>query len=275
MQELEQLFRDSRVTRCRISDLKRSSTPGSRTSRPVSMSRILEAHHLNDRDARDIITKLGRLLDSPEEIIQMYCLRTLRWFLWASKDDKFVNEKDQDLMLQCVVPKALRMLSESQDKQLRGAASSLILALSEWESFYGKEFVKSLGIDVRTRMCAVLRQDIERLRWEQMHISDSLEKKRLLLNTLMARGPDQKFTNRKNLRGQSSVHNPLAPNGGINIATRQHQRNYQDKLKTAKTTASGGLLEAIVDPETNKYPDADDKASAKVHNPLTSKDPQS
>jgi len=56
---------------------------------------VFQYHFLNDENASAIIQSLSYLLDSPEERVQYHCLRALRWLLWASKDDKKKNEKDQ------------------------------------------------------------------------------------------------------------------------------------------------------------------------------------
>jgi len=91
------------------------------------------------------------LLDSPEERVQYHCLRALRWLLWASKDDKKKNEKDQAMVVKHAIPKALKTLSKSTDKRLRRAASNLILTLSEWEIIWRKEYAGTLSSDVRTQ----------------------------------------------------------------------------------------------------------------------------
>jgi len=74
------------------------------------------------------------------------------------------------MVVKYAIPKALKTLSKSTDKRLRRAASNLILTLSEWEIICRKEYAGILSSDVRTRLCNILRQDIERLKVEHKRI---------------------------------------------------------------------------------------------------------
>mmetsp|Transcript_729 Transcript_729/g.1095 ORF Transcript_729/g.1095 Transcript_729/m.1095 type:complete len:140 (+) Transcript_729:1282-1701(+) len=89
------------------------------------------------------------------------------------------------MVVKHAIPKALKTLSKSTDKRLRRAASNLILTLSEWEIIWRKEYAGTLSSDVRTQLCNILRQDIERLKMEHKRIKSALESKKSFLDSLL------------------------------------------------------------------------------------------